>query len=128
MNLLLDTCSFLWLVTDDPRLSQRARLAIADPENDVSMSAASAWEISVKYALGRLPLPLPPHRYVPDARMRHGVTALPVHEEEALAADTLPQHHRDPFDRLLVCQALLRNLTLVTPDPLIGRYPARVLW
>jgi len=101
---------------------------IADPSNDVYLSSVSAWEITVKHALGRLPLPEPPERYVPSQRIARGIEPLALDEEAALHLSRLPPLHRDPFDRMLVCQALIGALTIVTPDADIARYPVRTLW
>jgi len=128
MRLLLDTCTFLWVISGAPDLSTRARELIADPDNEVFLSAASNWEIAVKHALGRLPLPEPPNRFVPDQRAQHGIDPLPIDEESALHLGRLPPLHRDPFDRILVCQAIVHGLTLVGPDPLITQYPLRTTW
>ena len=128
MRLLLDTCSFLWVVGGAKELSARAREAFADPANEAFLSAASAWEIAVKHRLGRLPLPSPPDEFVPAQRAAHGVEPLPVDEEAALHVAKLPDLHRDPFDRLLVAQALVGALVLLTPDAAIRQYPARTLW
>ena len=128
MKLLLDTCTFLWAIAGGAELSKAARDALTNPDNDVYLSAVSAWEIAVKHALGRLPLPEPPDRYVPAQRRARGVAALPLDEDAALQLVRLPHLHRDPFDRMLVCQALAGALTLVTPDPEIARYPVRILW
>ncbi|HEY3353658.1 MAG TPA: type II toxin-antitoxin system VapC family toxin [Polyangia bacterium] len=128
MKLLLDTCTFLWAITGDPQLSDAARRLIIDPDNEVALSAVSAWEIAVKHALGRLPLPEEPARFVPAERARHGIEALPLDEAAALHVRRLPPLHRDPFDRMLVSQALVGGLALVTPDPLIAQYPVRICW
>lgn len=128
MKLLLDTCTFLWVITDDPALSARAREAYLDPEHACFLSAVSAWEIAVKHALGRLPLPGPPDRFIPEQRERHGIEALPLDELAALLLPRLPALHRDPFDRMLVCQAIAGGLTLLTPDAELARYPIRTLW
>lgn len=128
MNVLLDTAPFLWLATDARELSATARAAFRDPANDAFLSAVSAWEIAVKHALGRLPLPAPPSRYVADARARHGIRALPLEEDAVLHLERLPGLHRDPFDRMLVCQALHHGLTILTPDADLRRYPVRTLW
>jgi PIN domain nuclease of toxin-antitoxin system len=128
MRLLLDTCTFLWIVTDGPALSRRARVLFQSADNEVYLSAASAWEIAVKHGLGRLPLPDPPEQFVRDVREAHGVVSLPVDEESALHVSRLPALHRDPFDRMLVSQAIVHGLTILTPDPLITRYPARTVW
>lgn len=128
MKLLLDTCTFLWAIEGGAELSARAREALVDPDNDVFLSAASVWEIAVKHALGRLPLPEPPDRYVPEQRSARGIVALPIDEDAALQLVRLPPLHRDPFDRMLICQALAGALTVVTPDEEIARYPVRILW
>jgi PIN domain nuclease of toxin-antitoxin system len=128
VRLLLDTCTFLWVVGGAAALSPRAREAFADPANDVFLSAASAWEIAVKHRLGRLPLPASPEDFVPAQRAAHGIDQPPVEEEAALHIAKLPDLHRDPFDRMLVAQALVGGLQLVTPDELIRQYPVRVLW
>ena len=128
MRLLLDTCTFLWVLADAPGLSPRARQLVRDPANDVYLSAASAWEIAVKHGLGRLRLPAPPERFVPEEREHHGIEALALEEESVLYAHRLPALHRDPFDRVLVCQAIVHGLTILTPDPLVTQYPVRCLW
>ncbi len=128
MRLLLDTCSFLWVLLGADTLTPRVRALVADPANDVFVSAVSAWEIAVKYRLGRLPLPEPPERFIPAQRETHRLAPLPLDEESALHVTRLPLLHRDPFDRLLVCQALVHGLAIVTPDPLISQYPARIIW
>jgi PIN domain nuclease of toxin-antitoxin system len=94
----------------------------------VFLSAVSAWEITVKHALGKLPLPEAPERFVPRQRASRGIAPLPLDEEAALELGRLPLLHRDPFDRMLVCQALVSGMRLVTPDPQIARYPVRTLW
>jgi PIN domain nuclease of toxin-antitoxin system len=128
MRLLLDTCTFLWLATDDAQLSARCRELFVDPTNELYLSPVSAWEIAVKNSLGRLPLPAPPSTYIPDARHRNGILTLPLSEEAMLQITKLPSHHRDPFDRMLICQALIEGLVILTPDSLISQYPVRVAW
>ncbi len=128
MKLLLDTCAFLWIVADAPELSPRARDLFKDADNEVYLSAASAWEIAVKQGLGRLPLPDTPDRFVREMREAHGITALPIDEESALHVSRLPAIHRDPFDRMLVSQAIVHGLTILTPDALVAQYPARTTW
>lgn len=128
MKLLLDTCTFLWLTTDAADLSARSRALFREPENEVYLSSVGAWEIAVKYALGRLPLPAPPERFVPDQRRHHGIESLPLDEESVLQAHRLPALHRDPFDRMMVCQAIVHGLAILTPDPLVSAYPVRTIW
>lgn len=119
MRLLLDTREFLWWCGDDARLGEEERAAIRDGDNEVFLSAASVWEMAIKQGLGRLQVPEPPSR----ATARMGVAPLPVAFEHAEATASLPSLHRDPFDRLLVAQARVEGLTLVTRDPLIRSYP-----
>jgi PIN domain nuclease of toxin-antitoxin system len=128
VRLLLDTCTFLWIVGGDAALSTRAREAFVEPEHEVFLSAASAWEIAVKHRLGKLPLPAPPQEFVPAQRAAHGIEPLPVEEEAALHVAKLPDLHRDPFDRMLIAQAIVGGLVLVTPDDPIRQYPVRTLW
>jgi PIN domain nuclease of toxin-antitoxin system len=128
VKLLLDTCTFLWIVGDAPQLSRRARTLFQSPEHEVFLSAGSAWEIAIKHALGRLTLPDEPARFVPEMREAHGIEALPIDEVSALHIARLPALHRDPFDRLLVSQAIVHGLTILTPDPLVTQYPALTAW
>lgn len=109
-------------------MNDTARAALADSANVVYLSAASAWEIAIKHALGRLRLPEPPVRDVPERLYANRMTGLPIGFEHALYVDTLPHHHRDPIDRLLVAQASLERLTLVSADPIFERYPVDLLW
>lgn len=128
MKLLIDTCTFLWIVGGAPALSRRARELFQAADNEVYLSTASAWEIAVKYGLGRLPLPEPPERFVPEMRERHAIQSLAIDEESALHVSRLPAVHRDPFDRMIVAQAIVHGLTILTPDPLVIQYPARTTW
>jgi PIN domain nuclease of toxin-antitoxin system len=128
VKLLLDTCTFLWIVSGDEALSATARDVFADPTNDVFLSSVSAWEISVKHVLGKLPLPRPPAVFVPEERRRHQIESLALDETSTLAVAKLPDLHKDPFDRMLVCQAIMAGMTLLTPDPLISQYPVAVVW
>lgn len=128
MRLLLDTATFLWVVSDAAELSEEAREIFADPGNEVYLSSVSAWEIAVKYALGKLPLPEAPVRFVPLQRKQHGIDPLQLDEEAALHLSRLPPLHKDPFDRMLVCQAVVHHLAILTPDELIEQYPVRTIW
>jgi PIN domain nuclease of toxin-antitoxin system len=128
VRLLLDTCTFLWIVTGSLRLSKHAAQSFSDPANEVFLSAVSTWEIAVKYTLGALRLPVPPMEFVPLQRDAHGITALSLTEEEVLYLPKIPKLHRDPFDRMLICQAIVNGFALLTPDELISQYPIRTLW
>jgi PIN domain nuclease of toxin-antitoxin system len=127
-SILLDTCAFLWLVRDDPSLSPKARELIADPNNPVFLSVVSAWEITVKHGLGRLPLSDPPHIYVPNEREKHGIATLPLEEQAISQLGRLSPLHQDPFDRMLICQAIYHGCILLTPDEAITRYPVNAQW
>ena len=127
-NILLDTCTFLWIIRDSPELSPAARSLFIEPENTVYLSAVSAWEISVKYGLGKLPLVVAPHIYVPAERLRHNIQPLPLEEGAASTVSRLPPLHNDPFDRMLICQAVTHGLILLTPDRLIHQYHVNVKW
>ena len=128
MKLLLDTCTFLWWVSGAEKIPLAVRALVADPANDAHLSAVSAWEIAVKHALGRLPLPSPPERFVPYERQRHGFESLPLDEASTLHLHRLPGLHHDPFDRMLLCQGIEHGMTLVTPDRAITQYPVRCVW
>ncbi|MBW2080662.1 MAG: type II toxin-antitoxin system VapC family toxin [Deltaproteobacteria bacterium] len=128
MKLLLDTCTFLWVTKGSEELSPKAIDAFADPKNEVCLSAVSAWEINVKYRLGKLSLPLSPDKFIPKELKRHLITPLDLSEQDTLHLYKLPATHKDPFDRMLICQAIEHSLTILTPDPLITQYPIRTLW
>ena len=128
MRVLLDTATFLWAANDAPEFSAKAREIFADPENEIYLSSVSAWEIAVEYALGKLPLPARPARFVPLQRKQHGIDPLQLDEEAALHLSRLPLLHKDPFDRMLVCQAVVHHLVILTPDELIRQYPVRTIW
>ena len=128
MKLLLDTCTFLWIVDRHDHVPKPVVGLYTSAENEVYLSVASAWEIAVKYAARRLALAAPPERFVPDQREAHRILSLPIDEESALHTSRLPLLHRDPFDRILVGQAIVHGMTILTPDRLITQYPARTMW
>ncbi len=127
MRLLLDTCTFLW-IAGGRYLPATAAAAFSNPANQVFLSAVSVWEITSKHAAGRLPLPEPPQTLVPIERELRGITPLAFDEESALQSVRLPAIHRDPFDRMLISQAIAHGLAIVTSDPQIAEYPIRVIW
>lgn len=128
MNLLLDTCAFLWIAKNDEHLSTAAREAFCSPENTVFLSSVSAWEISVKWSMKKLSLPYPPLHFIPRERKRHFINKLPFSEKDTFHLASLPLIHKDPFDRMLVCQAIEHGLTVLTCDQYIRRYPVQTLW
>ena len=126
MRLLLDTHIFLWYITGDPRVSSHLRTTIENAEV-VYLSVASMWEATIKYNLGKLPLPQPPHPWLSEQRERHAIDSLVIDEASVARLGDLAPHHRDPFDRILVCQAIEHDLQIVTVDPILVKYPARVI-
>jgi PIN domain nuclease of toxin-antitoxin system len=126
-RLLLDTHAFLWAVSDPDRLGSEAREAIADRTNDVFVSAAAAWEIAIKQRGGKLALPMDAATFVPAAMTSLGAAQLDISFQHALATESLPEHHRDPFDRIMIAQAQVENMTFVTRDAFSLRYPVRTL-
>jgi PIN domain nuclease of toxin-antitoxin system len=128
VKLLLDTCAFLWFQADSAHLSATARARILNPANEVYLSAVSVWEIARKYAQGGLSLPSHPSTLIPAIRKESGIESLPLTETDALAAEKLQLFHKDPFDRLLIAQALMGGLVIVTSDSAFEPYPVRVIW
>ncbi len=128
MRLLLDTHALLWALAEPRKLSSRARRALEAPANDLLWSAAGTWELAILVALGRVSFDEPLATFLPGALQRLGVRSLPIEDAHAIRVAHLPPIHRDPFDRMLVAQALVEDLTLVTKDPQIRRYGARTLW
>ena len=127
MRFLLDTQCWLWMQAEPDRFSPETRKLLLDPSNELFLSAASSWEIAIKYALGKLPLPEPPSTYVPSRMQSSGVIGLAIEHAHALHVDSLPPHHRDPFDRLLVAQAQLEAMSILTADRALALYPVTIL-
>jgi PIN domain nuclease of toxin-antitoxin system len=127
MKLLLDTHIFLWFISGDPRLPVGFRDSVRDPDNRVFLSVVSLWEAIIKFQLGKLPLPESPEVYLPKQRERHLITSLPVDESSVAELAKLPLLHRDPFDRLLICQAIRHGLTILTVDQAIQAYPVSIM-
>jgi len=128
MRYLLDTHTFLWWNSDDPQLSKRARETISDGKNEIFLSAASAWEITIKTGRGRLILPEEPAAYVASRMSLYRFLPLPVQIGHALSVYELPKHHEDPFDRLLIAQSQLEEMPLITADKEIRRYKVKTVW
>ncbi|HEY2092760.1 MAG TPA: type II toxin-antitoxin system VapC family toxin [Thermoanaerobaculia bacterium] len=126
MRLLLDTHAFLWYITEDPRLATSSVEAIQDEANEVFLSVVSVWEALAKHQLGKLPLPAPADEYLRSRRDQHDIASLPFDEPSLSHLLRLPLHHRDPFDRMLICQALQHNLRVLTADALFEKYPINV--
>jgi PIN domain nuclease of toxin-antitoxin system len=128
LKLLLDTCAFLWFQADSPHLSQSARAHIMDTANEVYLSAVSVWEIARKQAQGKISLPSHPSTLIPAVRKESGIASLSLTEMDALAAEKLQLFHTDPFDRMLIAQAIMGGLAIVTSDRAFEPYPVRVIW
>jgi PIN domain nuclease of toxin-antitoxin system len=128
VRILLDTQCWLWMQVAPERLSARSQELLNDSENLFFLSSASAWEIAIKYSIGKLPLPIPPSEYVFSRMETSGTLALPVLHTHALQVATLPLHHGDPFDRLLIAQAQLEELSLLTADRQLAAYEVEILW
>ena len=128
MRVLIDTQCWLWMHVSPERFSEVNLSAFESSANEFYLSAASCWEIAIKYALGKLPLPLPPDRYVPSRIESSAVTVLPVSHTHALHVGLLPHYHRDPFDRLLIAQAQLERLEVLTTDRQFSKYDVSVRW
>lgn len=125
MSLLLDTQIFLWIFLHPGKIGSKLWAILRDSQNDLYLSAASAWEIAIKVRIGKMKLPSNPALYVPRRARESNILSLPITEEHALAVAELPLEHADPFDRILVAQAQLESLTLVTSDPVFQRYKVK---
>jgi PIN domain nuclease of toxin-antitoxin system len=128
VNLLLDTHSFLWFISGNERLSTAARRLIEDSASQPYLSAASLWEMAIKVSLGRLHLGLPFGDLIPEQMRRNGIRLLGIKVEHVMPVTTMPFHHRDPFDRLLVAQAIVEQMPIVSADPAFDAYPIERLW
>lgn len=128
MNLLLDTCTFLWLALEPEKLSDRALELFENPRNAVFLSAASSFEIVLKYTAGKLPISMSPERFIGMYRVAHEINHLPIYEEEIFGMVSLPKIHKDPFDRLLVAQAKSSGLTILSSDKRLSDYGVKVEW
>ena len=128
MNVLLDTCTFLWLAASPDRISRSAQEVIDDPDNMLYLSDVSVWEIATKHRMGKLPLPELPRVWVPMQAEFFQLRSLTIERQALYLSGELPLLHRDPFDRLLAAQAQLMNFTVLTPDPPFERLGAQVIW
>jgi PIN domain nuclease of toxin-antitoxin system len=127
MNILLDTHIFLWYITRDDRIPVNMLPALRNPDNAVYLSVVSLWEMVIKYNLGKLPLPQPPEPYLPTQRQRHQIANLDLDEASVMKLADLPAFHRDPFDRMLICQAQQHNLIMATIDEQFENYDVSLL-
>lgn len=127
MTILLDTHVFLWYISADPQLPTRRRDAIRDPGNGVFLSAASVWETVIKHDMGKLELPESPAIYLPRLREQHRIATLPVEESTFVHLANLPRLHRDPFDRIIIAQAIQHEMNLATVDDVVRAYPVSTM-
>lgn len=127
MKALLDTHTFLWAISGDERLSRRAAELFAGP-SDLWLSVASIWEILIKVRIGKMPLPVPAGPYIVKKLAQNRIETLPVTRDHVLKIETLPMHHGDPFDRMLIAQSIEEKLPLVTADHVFAHYPVELIW
>ncbi|NJL51219.1 MAG: type II toxin-antitoxin system VapC family toxin [Hydrococcus sp. SU_1_0] len=128
MQVLLDTHTFLWWVTNDSKLSSPAHTIISDPQNEIFFSIVSAWEIVIKAKLGKLPLPQSPDIYIPSRIKHYGFKKTGITLNDVLQVWQLGNHHNDPFDRLLIAQSQVRNLPILSGDSKFSHYNVNVIW
>ena len=128
MKCLLDTHAFIWLITEDPKLSDPARNCILDGRTTLYLSGASIWEIVIKYNIGKLRLPGHPQTFISKQLATNSIEELPITFKHAFNLQHLPDHHKDPFDRMLVAQAIFEKLSIITIDPIIAQYPVKTIW
>jgi len=128
VNILLDTCTLIWLTQESERLSEKSRTIIENPDNELLVSHVSVWEMLLKTQAGKLSFPVPLRKWLSDQQNTWDFRYLNISLEHLLRVEEIERHHSDPFDRLLVTQAIVENIGIVTPDPWIAKYPVQVLW
>lgn len=128
MKALLDTHVFLWWVLDDERLTAFVRDFVANGKNELFLSSASCWEMMIKAKLGRLAFPEAPEKFIPDQMNQNKLTGLPIQIVHALHIHSLPEHHKDPFDRMLIAQAQVERMPIITNDSLLAAYDVKIIW
>lgn len=128
MRVLLDTHVFLWWIVDDPQITEKVRKLITDGDNELFYSAASCWEIAIKAQLGKIDLPKKPDIFISDQLATNAVQSMPILASHALHVCNLPDFHKDPFDRMIIAQAQLEGLPLITSDPLMAKYDVKIIW
>ena len=125
---LLDTHSFLWFVTDDPKLSTAAKRVITEGANEPILSTACVWEIAIKVNTGRLPIPAPLETFIPEQLSINRISLLPIELKHLFEIARMPLHHRDPFDRVIIARAIVEGLPVISADPAFDKYPIQRLW
>ncbi|MDM8536679.1 type II toxin-antitoxin system VapC family toxin [Desulfobacterales bacterium HSG17] len=127
MEIFFDTHVFLWWILEDDRISDRAAQLISNGRNRLYWSAASSWEVTIKYSLGKLNLPEKPEKFFPAQFLQNQIYSLPVNDTHAFKVGTLPMHHKDPFDRLLIAQSMVENITLLSDDQYLHLYDVNII-
>jgi len=128
MKFLLDTHIFLWWITTSQVLSQTAQDIIREGNSELYWSTASSWEVAIKYKIGRLPLPQVPELFIPTELAKNRIDSLPIVNDHSFRAGQLPIHHRDPFDRMLIAQAQVENMEIISNDRQINLYDVKIAW
>ena len=128
MNYLLDTHTFLWFIYDNPRISKKSLSILRNPRNDIYLSSTVAWEIAIKENIGKIEIHTSLNDLITQSLETYNFITLPVSLAHAIKVGTLPSIHRDPFDRILVAQAMVENLTILTSDPFIKKYKVKTAW
>ncbi|MGA9041992.1 MAG: type II toxin-antitoxin system VapC family toxin [Terriglobales bacterium] len=128
MKYLLDTVAWMWSVGPTEKLGKAALEIFSDGEEEIYLSAASSWEVVIKTQLGKLELPEPPNSYIPKRLTAQGIRSLTITQSHTLKVYELPRHHADPFDRLIIAQAIAEGMTILTADRIFEKYPVEVLW
>lgn len=128
MRLLLDTHAFLWFITDDPKLSATAKSAVADADNEILVSPASYWEVAIKVSIGKYPLSTPYEAFITRGIDDNDFAILPIDPKHTAALTNLPFHHRDPFDRLIIAQAMVEQISVISGDSVFDAYPITRIW
>jgi PIN domain nuclease of toxin-antitoxin system len=128
VKVLLDTHVFLWAITEDAKLSRRAREIFVSRSSELFFSVASVWEVHIKVQIKRLPLPMPAMRYLREHLATNGVQVFPIMLDHVARLEDLPIHHRDPFDRIVIAQSIEEGLPIVSADPFLKNYPVQLIW
>ncbi len=129
MKVILDTAVFLWMIFgEESKITKRGLKVLEDEKNELFFSVVSAWEIAIKYSIGKLELENPPQQWLPDIVIKMGLQQIPILQGHALAVAELPSHHKDPFDRLLVSQAKTEGMSIISPDPIFKKYRVKTIW
>lgn len=128
MKYLLDTHTFLWFATDNPRISEKAKQIIQNRKNQLLLSAASVWEISIKYSIGKISLSTDLDNFISESLRSYNLTPLPISIPHSIEVSRLPEIHRDPFDRMLIAQSRIENAGIITTDKDITKYDVKTIW